>query len=341
MSADEILRIKGLKKYFKTTRGIVKAVDDVSFSVMKNETFGLVGESGSGKSTVGHVIMGIYGPTAGSITFMGEDISMGVDRRPKELKKRLQIVFQDPASSLNPRRTIGQILELPLRVHHLVADADYAGKVLEIMDLIELPREFAVRYPGEQGGGEKQAVAIGRALATGPSFIVLDEPTSALDVSIQAKIINMLMRFQKDFKLSYLFITHNLSLMRNVAQRVAIMYLGKIVETADTPEFFSNPLHPYTKMLLSAVPVITREEEALKPEKIVSTGEIAGALSVPPGCSFHPRCPFAMDRCSKVVPVLTEYKRAHHVACHLYPSAFTESDSRREDSRAGSPTRSH
>jgi len=321
MSTEQILTVEGLKKYFKTTRGIVKAVDDVSFSVLRNETFGLVGESGSGKSTVGHVIMGIYGPTAGSITFMGEDISMSVGKRPKELKKRLQIVFQDPASSLNPRRTIMQILELPLKIHNLAPDGNYAEKAFEMMDLIELPREFAVRYPGEQGGGEKQAVAIGRALATGPSFIVLDEPTSALDVSIQAKIINMLMRFQKEFDLSYLFITHNLSLMRNVAQRVGIMYLGKIVELAGTPEFFSNPLHPYTKMLLSAVPVITPEEEALKPEKVMSTGEIAGALNVPSGCSFHPRCPFAMDICSKVVPGMIEYKRGHHVACHLYPSA--------------------
>jgi peptide/nickel transport system ATP-binding protein len=252
---------------------------------------------------------------------MGKDISMGVGKRPKELKKRLQIVFQDPASSLNPRRTIGQILELPFKVHHLAPDGNYAEKAFEMMDLIELPREFAVRYPGEQGGGEKQAVAIGRALATGPSFIVLDEPTSALDVSIQAKIINMLVRFQKEFDLSYLFITHNLSLMRNVAERVGIMYLGKIVELAGTPEFFSNPLHPYTKMLLSAVPVITPEEEALKPEKITSTGEIAGALNVPSGCSFHPRCPFVMDICSKIVPSMVEYKRGHHVACHLYPSA--------------------
>jgi len=321
MSAEEIMIVKGLKKYFKTTRGIVKAVDDVSFSVMKNETFGLVGESGSGKSTVGHVVMGIYGPTAGSITFMGNDISMGVGRRAKELKKRLQIVFQDPASSLNPRRTIGQILELPLRVHRLAPEGKYRERVLEIMDLIELPREFAERYPGEQGGGEKQAVAIGRALATGPTFIVLDEPTSALDVSIQAKIINMLMKFQKEFDLSYLFITHNLSLMRNVAQRVGIMYLGKIVELAGTPEFFSNPLHPYTKMLLSAVPVITPEEEKLKPEKVTSTGEISGALNVPPGCSFHPRCPFVMDVCSKVVPAQIEYKKGHYVACHLYNQA--------------------
>lgn len=323
MSTEPILTVGGLKKYFKTTRGTVKAVDDVSFSVMENENFGLVGESGSGKSTVGHVIMGMYAPTAGKITFTGQDISQGVGRRPKELKKRIQIVFQDPASSLNPRRTIRQILELPLKVHGLVTDGDYQKRVLEIMDLVELPHEYAERYPGELGGGEKQAVAIGRALATGPSFIVLDEPTSALDVSIQAKIINMLMKFQKEFSLSYLFITHNLSLMRNVAQRVGIMYLGKIVESAETSEFFKNPLHPYTKMLLSAVPVITPEEEALKPEKVTSTGEIAGALNVPPGCSFHPRCPFVMDICSKVVPPFSEHKTGHkiehQVACHLYP----------------------
>lgn len=320
MPLDEILAVNGLKKYFKTSRGIVKAVDDVSFSVVKNETFGLVGESGSGKSTVGHVVMGIYNATAGVVTFLGKDISMGVGRRPKELKKQLQIVFQDPASSLNPRRTVKQILELPLRVHRLAEGGNYDDKIFEIMDLIELPREFAERYPGELGGGEKQAVAIGRALATNPSFVVLDEPTSALDVSIQAKIINMLLRFQKDFALSYLFITHNLSLMRNVAQRVAIMYLGKIVELADTSEFFSNPLHPYTKMLLSAIPVITPEEEALKPEKVTSTGEIAGAIHIPPGCSFHPRCPFVMDICNKLVPSLTECGRAHYVACHLYSS---------------------
>jgi len=321
MSTEKILAVQDLKKYFKTTRGLVKAVDGVSFSVMKNETFGLVGESGSGKSTVGHVVMGMYDPTSGNITFMGQDISEGVERRAKELKKRLQIVFQDPASSLNPRRTIEQILELPLRVHQLVPDKDYQKRVFEIMEMIELPREYAERYPGEMGGGEKQAVAIGRALATGPSFIVLDEPTSALDVSIQAKIINMLTKFQKEFDLSYLFITHNLSLMRNVAQRVAIMYLGKIMELAETSEFFSNPLHPYTKMLLSAVPVITPQEEALKPEKVTSTGEIAGALNIPPGCSFHPRCPFVMDTCSKVIPPLIEYKKGHHVACHLFPSA--------------------
>jgi peptide/nickel transport system ATP-binding protein len=319
MSSEEILVIKNLRKYFRTTQGLVKAVDDVSFSVRTNETFGLVGESGSGKSTVGHIVMGIYAPTEGFVFFKGKDISTTVSKRPKELKKEIQIVFQDPASSLNPRRTIRQILELPIRVHRLAdSPADLESKVLQIMDLIELPREFVDRHPGELGGGEKQAVAVGRALATNPSFVVLDEPTSALDVSIQAKIISMLIRFQKEFGLSYLFITHNLSLMRNVAHRVSIMYLGKIREVADTPDFFSEPLHPYTKMLLSAVPVITPEEEKAKPERVESVGEITGAVNIPPGCSFHPRCPFRMDVCTKMDPPLIEYKKGHFVACHLF-----------------------
>jgi peptide/nickel transport system ATP-binding protein len=268
---------------------------------------------------VGHVVTGIYAPTGGSITFRGSDLSMGVNKRPKELKKEIQIVFQDPASSLNPRRTIREILELPLKVHGMAKDsADLAAQVSHLMGLIELPMEYADRYPGELGGGEKQAVAVGRALATRPSFVVLDEPTSALDVSIQAKIINMLVKFQGEFGLSYLFITHNLSLMRNVAQRVAIMYLGRIREMADTPEFFSNPLHPYTKMLLSAIPVITPEEEKAKPEKVESVGEITGAVHVPPGCSFHPRCPYRMEVCDRVDPPLIEYQKGHLVACHLY-----------------------
>jgi len=324
---EDILQVSHLKKYFKTSRGLVRAVDDVSFGVALNETFGLVGESGSGKSTVGHIVVGIYSPTEGKITFSGRDISMGVGRRPKDLKKELQIVFQDPASSLNPRRTIRQILELPVRVHGLASGDGVGRRVYEIMDRIELPHEYADRYPGELGGGEKQAVAIGRALATDPSLVVLDEPTSALDVSIQAKIINMLLKFQKEYGLSYLFITHNLSLMRNVAQRVAIMYLGKVRELAETSEFFSNPLHPYTKMLLSAVPVITPEEEKMKPEKVVSTGEISGAIDIPPGCSFHPRCPFRMDICDKVDPPMIEYQEGHYVSCHLFPAGVPSASS--------------
>lgn len=316
-STEDILTVGDLRKHFKTSQGIVRAVDVVSFSVKHGETFGLVGESGSGKSTTAYVIMGIYAPTDGKIYFEGADLSTGVKKRPKPLKKRIQIVFQDPGSSLNPKRTVKQIVELPLKTHDIVK-GDCEEKVKELLDMVELPTDFMYRYPRELGGGEKQMVAIARALATNPSFVVLDEPTSALDVSQQAKIINMLLRFQKEFKLSYLFITHNLSLMRNVASRVAIMYLGKICEIAPAAEFFQKPLHPYTRMLLSSVPVITDEEEILKPKKIVSRGEIPSPVNVPPGCGFHPRCPEGREICRREEPAMAEIEKGHFVRCHLY-----------------------
>jgi peptide/nickel transport system ATP-binding protein len=318
MSEDEtILNVQNLKKYFSTTQGIVKAVDDVSFSVKYGETFGLVGESGSGKSTTAYVVIGIYEPSGGAIYFKGHKITTGVKRRPEEIKKELQIVFQDPGSSLNPRKSIKQILELPLKVHGLVK-GESTEKIVELLNMVQLPPEYLDRYPREVGGGEKQMVAIARALATNPSFVILDEPTSALDVSMQAKIIDMLMRFQKELNLSYLFITHNLSLMRNIASRVAIMYLGKICEVASASEFFTNPLHPYTRMLLSSIPVVTEEEEKLKPKKVKSVGEIPSPVNVPPGCSFHPRCLEKLDICSKEDPVMTEIEKGHWVRCHLY-----------------------
>jgi len=318
MSEDEIiLDVQNLKKYFSTSQGIVKAVDDVSFSVRYGETFGLVGESGSGKSTTAYTIIGIYEPSSGVIYFKRNKITTGVKRRSEGIKKELQIVFQDPGSSLNPRKNIKQILELPLKVHGL-AKEDSTEKIVELLNMVELPSEYLERYPREIGGGEKQMVAIARALATNPSFVILDEPTSALDVSMQAKIINMLMRFQKDLNLSYLFITHNLSLMRNIASRVAIMYLGKICEVASASEFFTNPLHPYTRMLLSSIPVITKEEEKLKPKKVKSIGEIPSPVNVPPGCSFHPRCLEKMEICPKEDPTMMEIEKGHWVRCHLY-----------------------
>ncbi|MFQ6123737.1 MAG: ABC transporter ATP-binding protein [Candidatus Heimdallarchaeota archaeon] len=317
---EDIMTVKNLKKHFETSMGTVKAVDGISFSVKYGETFGLVGESGSGKSTTAYTVMGLYAPTDGEINFEGVDLSTGVKKRPKSLKKKIQIVFQDPGSSLNPKRTVKQILELPMKVHGIIGGKESTERVAELLRLVELPEEYLDRYPRELGGGEKQIVAIARALATNPSFITLDEPTSALDVSMQAKIINMLIRFQKDLDLSYLFITHNLSLMRNVASRVAIMYLGKICEVASASEFFHNPLHPYTRMLLSSIPVITKEEEELKPKKITSIGEIPSPVDVPPGCSFHPRCPNRMEICSKEDPVIVETEAGHTVKCHLYYS---------------------
>lgn len=316
--AEDLLVVENLKKYFETSFGVVRAVDEINFRIKPGETFGLVGESGSGKSTTGYVIMGIYVPTSGKITFKGKDITAHAKRRPKNLKRDMQIVFQDPASSLNPTKSVRDIVGLPLKVHGLVNDEEELDeRVSELLKAVELPPEdFMYRRPRDLGGGERQAVAIARAIATNPSFVVLDEPTSALDVSIQAKIIKVLMRLQRELDLSYLFITHDLSLMRNVASRVAIMYLGKIFELAPTRMFFQNPLHPYTEMLLSSVPVLTDEEETLKPKEVISSGEIPSAISPPPGCRFHTRCPFAMDVCKVKEPTFVMVEPGHHAACH-------------------------
>ncbi len=316
---DIVLTIDRLKKHFVTRQGTVKAVDGISFSVEESEVFGLVGESGSGKSTVAYTVVGMYRPTEGKIIYRGKNIGQESRKRPKELRKDIQIVFQDPGTSLNPRRTIRQILELPLKVHSLSKDDKKPlERVEELLEMVQLPPSYMYKYPTMIGGGERQMVGIARALASDPCFVILDEPTSALDVSVQAKIIDMLIQFQKKFKLAYLFITHDLSLMRNVASRIAIMYLGKICEVALAPEFFENPLHPYTQMLLSSIHVISDEEEALIPKKVVSRGEIPSPVNVPPGCSFHLRCPKKMDICSKKDPVAREVSEGHGVRCHLY-----------------------
>ncbi|MEN3203453.1 MAG: ABC transporter ATP-binding protein [Atribacterota bacterium] len=316
----ELLMVENLQKFFTTSRGVVKAVHRVSFAIYPGETFGLVGESGSGKSTVAYMVMGMYRPTAGRILFKGQDITMPHTRRPLALKKDLQIVFQDPGSSLNPRRSIGEILELPLRVHRLVDTRRIRERIEELLSIVELPPEYAEKYPRALGGGEKQMVAIARALSTEPSLLVLDEPTSALDVSIQAKIISTLVRIQRERNLGYLFITHDLSLMRNIAHRVAIMYLGRIMELASARVFFEKPLHPYTKMLLSSIPVVSEEEEKLKPARVFSTGEIPSPIDLPPGCVFHPRCPEVREVCREREPEMVEVEPGHLVRCHAVSS---------------------
>ena len=237
-------------------------------------------------------------------------------KRPLPLKKAIQIVFQDPGSSLNPRRTIAQNLAVPLSIHK--PDQDLMGETLRLLELVNLPPTYMYKYPNMLSGGEKQIVAIARALATDPALVILDEPTSALDVSVQGKIINLLMRLQAELNLTYLFITHDLSLMRNIASRVAIMYLGKVSEIAKGEEFFQHPEHPYTQMLLSSIPVISEDEERLKPEKIVSTGEIPSPVNLPAGCSFHTRCPYKMDVCIQSDPQMTDIGPQHLARCHLF-----------------------
>ncbi len=321
---DHILTVENLKKHFVIDhKGIikrvpitVKAVDGVSFSVRVGETFGLVGESGSGKSTVAYITVGMYRPTDGTIYFRGQDLFADGKERPLAYKKEIQIVFQDPGSSLNPRRSIKDILDMPIHIHQ--PGKDRLQEVVRLLDMVDLPPEYMHKYPQMLSGGEKQIVAIARALATNPSLVVLDEPTSALDVSVQGKIINLLLRLQREFNLSYLFITHDLSLMRNVASRVAIMYLGKICEVSETSEFFKNPQHPYTQMLLSSIPVISEQEELAKPAKVESTGEIPSPVDVPQGCSFNTRCPYVMDICKQVDPVMVETGPGHIARCHLF-----------------------
>lgn len=319
---NTILEVKDLKTYFmvdKSSKSYVRAVDGVSFNLNEGEIVGLVGESGSGKSTIAYTIMGMNKSSGGEIIFNGKNIIENNNKnRTMDFKKKVQIIFQDPGSSLNPYQDIMQILSLPLKVHKMVEKNKIEEKIMEILEMVELPSNFIYKSPNSISGGEKQLVSIARALCCNPKFIILDEPTSSLDVSIQAKIINMLLKLHKERELTYLFITHDLSLVRNISTKVIIMYLGKICEIASTEEFYNNPLHPYTKMLLSSIPVISEEEEALKPKKTTSIGEIPSPVNIPMGCSFNTRCNQAKDICFKEDPLMKQISDKHQVRCHLY-----------------------
>lgn len=312
-----ILELKELKTYFPISKDrFVRAVDGVSFTINRGDIMGLVGESGSGKSTIAYTVMGMTPQTGGEIIFNNKKM---LDlKRDMEFKKNAQIVFQDPGSSLNPYKDVRQTLSLPLRVHNIVPKNQIDDKILEILEMVELPPDFIYKTPNSIGGGEKQLVSIARALCSDPQFIILDEPTSSLDVSIQAKIINMLLKIYRERNLTYMLITHDMSLMRNISTKVAIMYLGKICEIAPTETFYQKPLHPYTQMLLSSIPVVSEEEEALKPKKVISIGEIPSPVDIPQGCSFNTRCIYKKEICTQVDPCSREISPGHFVRCHLY-----------------------
>jgi oligopeptide transport system ATP-binding protein len=322
-----LIEVKNLKMYFPVTSGIlvqrtvgyIKAVDDVSFFVRRGETLGLVGESGCGKTTTGRCILQLYRPTAGTIRFDDKDLCSMTGRELRGIRRQMQVIFQDPYSSLDPRMTAGDIIGEPLIVHGLSRDRrEYRERVAELLSLVGLNTYMADRFPHEFSGGQRQRIGVARALAVNPQFIVCDEPVSALDVSIQAQIINLLEALQEKFDLTYLFIAHDLSVVRHISDRVAVMYLGHIVEIAERNEIYANPLHPYTKALLSAVPIPDPIIDAQR-ERILLTGEVPSPLNPPRGCVFHPRCGMATAECQEVIPELREVQTGHWVACMHVP----------------------
>ena len=315
--SEPLLRVENLVKHFPVAGGVVKAVDDVSFEVRRGETVGLVGESGCGKTTTGRCILQLERPTSGRVLFEGEDLAALDEHALRSVRRRVQVIFQDPYSSLNPRMTVGQILAEPLKVHGIVADkAAREARVHELLTQVGLLTQHARRYPHQLSGGQRQRVGIARALAMEPSLIVCDEPVSALDVSIQAQIINLLEDLQDRLGLTYLFIAHDLSVVRHISDRVVVMYLGKVVEVADRKSLYEAPLHPYTRALLSAVPIPDPKLEAQR-SRTVLRGEVPSPLQPPSGCVFHPRCPIAVERCAAQVPALRPVRPGHQGACHL------------------------
>ncbi|MER1988021.1 MAG: dipeptide ABC transporter ATP-binding protein [Solibacillus sp.] len=320
--AKVLLKVENLKKYFPIRAGLfakhvgdVKAVDDISFEIYEGETLGIVGESGCGKSTTGRVLMRLHEPTEGKVMFEGTELTKLSSEEMRKMRREIQMVFQDPYASLNPRHTIEKILEEPLIVHGIGTAVERKKKVMEYLQIVGLSEYHAKRYPHQFSGGQRQRIGIARALMTNPKLIIADEPVSALDVSIQAQVLNLMQKLQEDLKLTYIFIAHDLGVVRHISDRVGVMYLGRMVELAVSESLYSEPLHPYTKALLSAVPVPDPQYERAQ---ILLKGDIPSPSNPPTGCTFHTRCPQAMDSCKQLAPKMQEVKPGHSVACHLY-----------------------
>lgn len=318
---ETLLRARNLKKYFPVSGGIisrvkgyVKAVDDVSFDIYRGETLGIVGESGCGKSTTGRVLLKLLEATEGQIEFEGKDITHLKEKQMTELRRDMQIIFQDPFSSLNPRMNVGDIIGRVLKIHGMDSAADREKRVQELLEVVGLSPYHIRRYPHEFSGGQRQRIGIARALALNPKLIVCDEPVSALDVSIQSQVVNLLEKLQKELNLTYLFISHGLNVVRHISNRVGVMYLGKMVELAETNEIFDAPKHPYTMALLSANPI---PDPRMRKEKIILQGDVPSPMNPPKGCRFHTRCPYAEAVCKEVEPDFREISPRHYVACHL------------------------
>lgn len=319
---ETLLEVKDLAKHFPIKKGIiqkqvgaVKAVDGVSFHLLKGETLGLVGESGCGKSTTGRMLMRLLEPTGGSIKFENKELTTLSNAEMRKMRKDIQMVFQDPFASLNPRHTVERIIEEPLIVHGMGNKQERKQRVRELLDIVGLNSYHAGRYPHQFSGGQRQRIGIARALAVKPKLIIADEPVSALDVSIQSQVLNLLEDLQKDFDLTYLFIAHDLGVVRHISDRVGVMYLGRLVELATSDQLYENPKHPYTEALLSAVPI---PDPVHQNERIILSGDVPSPSNPPSGCPFHTRCPKAMDVCKQAVPTLKEIEPGHYASCHLY-----------------------
>jgi oligopeptide transport system ATP-binding protein len=325
VASQTLVDVRDLKMHFPLTQGIifqrvighVRAVDGISFSIERGQTMGLVGESGSGKTTIGRTIVRLYKPTAGQIMFGDKDLATMSGEGLRQARQRIQMIFQDPYASLNPRYTIGSLIAEPMYIYKVASRTEIRERTVELLRVVGLRPEYIDRYPHEFSGGQRQRIAVARALSINPEFIIADEPVSALDVSIRAQVLNLLQRLQKQFNLTYLFVSHDLSVVRHVADRIAVMYLGKIVELADRDELYAAPKHPYTKALLSAIPIPDPQIEKRR-KRIILAGDLPSPINIPSGCRFHTRCPMAQDICRQVEPAFEAKEgREHYAACHF------------------------